>query len=220
MSQTAVALPAASTARLGLEAPPSVGSETSLGALQPLPTVSVADSILGFPCAGLLAQIAVTLPWPSTSTSGWPIEARDPEMSCGGLQLPPAGREDACAVKFVPSVRNQTAVAFPSASTTTFGDWAFWGVVEISTGALQTPSAATGAGDAAREHVRTRTPRRTPQDIRQPGARARYLLPVRRVMVRLRRKSRTATLPRVTLVRVPSQRSSVIHLVPRTVAAE
>src|SRR5262245_28680523 len=39
-------------------------------------------------------------------------------------------------------------------------------------------------------------------------------------MVFLRRKSRTATVPRVTLVSVPSQRSAVIQIVPRTVAAE
>ena len=39
-------------------------------------------------------------------------------------------------------------------------------------------------------------------------------------MVFLRRKSRTATLPRETLVSVPSQRSVIFHLVPRTVADE
>jgi hypothetical protein len=33
-------------------------------------------------------------------------------------------------------------------------------------------------------------------------------------------KSRTATLPRLTLVSVPSQRSVVVQSVPRTVAAE
>src|ERR671919_277173 len=40
------------------------------------------------------------------------------------------------------------------------------------------------------------------------------------MMVFLRRKSRTATLPRLTVVRVPSQRSAVIHTVPRLVPAE
>ena len=35
----------------------------------------------------------------------------------------------------------------------------------------------------------------------------------------LRLKSRTATVPRRTLVRVPSQRSSTSQIVPRTVAA-
>ncbi len=34
----------------------------------------------------------------------------------------------------------------------------------------------------------------------------------------LRRKSRTTTLPRLTLVSVPSQRSIVSQIVPRTVA--
>src|SRR5918996_2015714 len=36
----------------------------------------------------------------------------------------------------------------------------------------------------------------------------------------LRRKSRTATLPRLTVVSVPSQRSAVIHTVPRLVPAD
>ena len=39
-------------------------------------------------------------------------------------------------------------------------------------------------------------------------------------MVCLRRKSRTATLPRLTVVSVPSQRSVTVQTVPRTVAAE
>src|SRR5688572_8604208 len=39
-------------------------------------------------------------------------------------------------------------------------------------------------------------------------------------MVFLRRKSRTATLPRLTVVRVPSQRSAMVQTVPRTVAEE
>ena len=45
-------------------------------------------------------------------------------------------------------------------------------------------------------------------------------MPAVRVMVRLRRRSRTATLPRLTVVSVPSQRSAVIQTVPLTVAAE
>src|SRR5829696_9096903 len=39
-------------------------------------------------------------------------------------------------------------------------------------------------------------------------------------MVRLRRRSRTATFPRLTVVSVPSQRSAVTQTVPLTVAAE
>ena len=40
------------------------------------------------------------------------------------------------------------------------------------------------------------------------------------MIVFLRRLSRTATLPRVTVVRVPSQRSVTVKIVPRTVAEE
>jgi hypothetical protein len=39
-------------------------------------------------------------------------------------------------------------------------------------------------------------------------------------MFRFRRKSRTTTLPRLTEVSVPSQRSVVVQIVPRTVADE
>ena len=43
-------------------------------------------------------------------------------------------------------------------------------------------------------------------------------MPARTVMFFLRRKSRTMTVPRFTLVRVPSQRSVTSQIVPRTVA--
>src|SRR3954447_807925 len=47
---------------------------------------------------------------------------------------------------------------------------------------------------------------------------ARYLRPAFTVTFFLRRKSRTTTAPSLTIVSVPSQRSSVIQVVPRTVA--
>ena len=43
-------------------------------------------------------------------------------------------------------------------------------------------------------------------------------MPARTITVRLRRKSRTTTRPRLTLVSVPSQRSMTSQIVPRTVA--
>src|SRR5882672_5351617 len=48
--------------------------------------------------------------------------------------------------------------------------------------------------------------------------RAKYDCPARRTLVRLRTKSRTTTRPLRTTVRVPSQRSIVPQMVPRTVA--
>src|SRR6185437_12821251 len=57
-----------------------------------------------------------------------------------------------------------------------------------------------------------------PRRPRWVAARARYVWPALTVTVFLRRRSRTWTVPRLTLVNVPSQRSSTSQIVPRTVA--
>src|SRR5687767_12047173 len=123
-TQTAVALPAGSTARSVVRADRS-GAERSTGAVQ-VPSMRRVAACTVYLFASNLAQVAVTMPAASTATCGtsvsWLLSTDgSTDRSTGAVQAPPSGRVAACTTLLATSRRRQTAVMVPAGSIASCG---------------------------------------------------------------------------------------------------